>query len=238
MMTPDTVLQQIEALAEPTYRQFNQKLLPGVTGIVGVRMPALRKIAKAVAKEDWQAYLSHPATGCYEEILVRGLVIGFARADMATLLPYIETHARCITNWSTCDIFCGALKTTKDNLAEMWAFLQPYFAQDDPYALRFGIVMLLNYYLDDAYIDRSLALLTAVNHEHYYVKMAVAWALSMAYVARPDKTLPCLQGGIADDWTHNKTLQKIIESRQVDDATRDEMRALKRKKGREQDAQG
>lgn len=223
----------LPTLAEPALQKFNSSLMPGVDGVLGVRMPKLRALAKDIAQGDWPAYLAEAGEETYEETLLQGLVIGYAKADFETLRPHIAAHVEKISNWSVCDTFCGSLKIAKAEPEAMWAFILPYFDRTDAYALRFGIVMALFFFLDDQYIDQVLALLDAVRHEDYYVKMAVAWALSMAYVAQPERVMAYLQSNTLDDWTYNKSLQKIIESRQVDDQTRNLMRAMKRKGGRQ-----
>ena len=134
-----------------------------------------------------------------------------------------------ITSWSACDTFCSRLKVAQRSPELVWAFVKPYYQRVDAYPLRFAIVMTLNYYLNDEYIDEVLALLDAVHHEDYYVRMAVAWALSMAYLSHPEKTMRLLENSTQDDWTYNKTLRKIIESRHVDDAARQQLREMRRK---------
>lgn len=228
-MTALEVRAQLPLLAEETYRDFNSGLIPGVTNMLGVRMPALRKLARAAAKADWRGYLAEARDETYEEILLQGMVIGYAKADFQTVRPYVEAFVPKITNWSVCDVFCGGLKVTKDEPEAVWDFLAPYWESEAAYDLRFAAVMTLSYYLDDAHLDMALARLDAIRHEDYYVRMAVAWAVSMAYVADPARVDAYLDGCALDDWTYNKALQKIIESRQVDEDVRARMRARKRK---------
>ena len=223
----------LPTLAEPGLQKFNSSLMPGVEGVLGVRMPKLRALAKDIAKGDWPAYLAGASEETYEETLLQGLVIGYVKTDFEILRPYITAHVEKLSNWSVCDTFCGSLKIAKAEPEAMWTFILPYFDRTDAYALRFGIVMALFFFLDDEHIDQVIALLDAVRHDDYYVKMAVAWALSMAYVAQPERVMPYLQNNTLDDWTHNKSLQKIIESRQVDEPTRNQMRAMKRKGGKQ-----
>lgn len=220
----------LPSLAEEPYRQFNSNLLPGVENILGVRMPQLRKLAGGIARADWRAYLAGATEDTYEEVLVQGLVIGSVKADFSALHPFIEAHVEKLSNWSTVDTFCAAMKIAKQEPEAMWALVEPYYGRSDPYALRFAIVMTLFYFLDAASLARSLSFLDGVRHEAYYVRMAVAWAVSMAYVADRERTGRYLARCNLDDWTFNKALQKIIESRQVDDTERDAMRAMKRRR--------
>lgn len=108
-------------------------------------------------------------------------------------------------------------------------FLQPYLRSDQEYEIRFGVVMLLNFYLNERYIDQVLTALDQISHEAYYVKMAVAWAISMAYVKQPEVTLRYLNQNNLDDFTYNKALQKITESYRVDPESKQMIRSMKRK---------
>jgi 3-methyladenine DNA glycosylase AlkD len=243
-------------LADEKYRLFMSSLLPGIDNILGVRMPALHKLAREIARGDWRVFLERPGDnacyeetkhqpgdkGCFgdkmprrednlyfEEIMLRGLVIGYAKADITERLRYVESFVPEVNNWAICDSFCGGLKFTVNNKERVWNFLQPYFASNKEYRLRFGIVMLLNFYIEDQYIDRVLKVLDGVNHDGYYVKMAAAWAISICYVKQPDKTMEYLKSSNLDDFTYNKALQKIIESNRVGKETKDLIHSMKRK---------
>lgn len=229
-MNANDIRMTLQALAEPDYQAFNAKLLPGVENVLGVRAPKLRALAKQIAKEGWEAYLAAPSAAIYhEEILLRSYAFAYAKADFSALSPYITAHVETLSNWSHVDTFCGCLKVAKAEPEAAWAYILPYFERRETYPLRFAIVMALSYFLDDAHIHQVLSLLDAVRHEDYYVNMAVAWAVSMAYVAQPEATLAYLHTCTLDTWTYNKALQKIIESRQVNDEIRQAMRAMKRK---------
>lgn len=134
-----------------------------------------------------------------------------------------------IDNWSVCDSFCAGLKIAKEYKEEVWEFLMPYLKSDKEYFIRFGIVMLLNYYLDEEHIDAVIGLMDGIDHEAYYVKMAAAWCLSMCYVNFPDKTLEYLKSeNNLDDFTYNKTIQKAMESLKVEKTEKEKLRAMKR----------
>jgi len=112
----------------------------------------------------------------------------------------------------------------------MWDFLQPYLSSDKEYEIRFGVVMLLLYFVEDEYIERVLQWMDRIRHEGYYVKMAVAWAISVCYVKYPEPTMAFLKNNTLDDFTYNKALQKIIESLRVDSETKHVLRSMKRRK--------
>lgn len=227
-MTAAEARLRLQALAEPAYRAFNGALLPGEGRLFGVRMAPLRALAKEIARGDWRAYLDGAIDEWHEEALLSGLVLGYAAGDWETARPYAAAHMKKLRNWAMVDVFCGDLKMARDARAEVWAFIGPYFLSDAPYERRFAVVMSLLYFLDDAYIDAVLAWMDRTANDHYYVRMAVAWAVSMAYVARPERTERYLLSGSLGDWTHNKAIAKIIESRQVDAQTKNRLRGLRR----------
>lgn len=223
------VHQLLITLADENYRRFSTSLLPGVENLIGVRLPALRSIAKDLARADWHSYLQGAQDDTFEEIMLQGMVIGMVHTDFQTLAVLIEEFVPKIDNWSVCDSFCAGLKQTKLFPTQMWIFLQPYLYADRPYHLRFGIVMLLNYYINDAHIDRVFLLLDDIRHENYYVKMAVAWTVSACYRKFPDKTLIYLNQNKLDDFTYHKALQKICELRGTDANARLMLKKMRRK---------
>lgn len=217
--------------AEADYARFSASLLPGVEHILGVRLPKLRKMANDIAKTDWQQYLQNGEEFYFEDIMLKGMVIGAAKMSWPEAMGWIEQFVPKITNWSVCDSFCSGLKKkAKIYRAEMWQFIQPYLAAENPYAQRFAIVMMLGHYLDDVYLAEVLERLSGIETNHYYVQMAMAWAISMCYVRNPALVLPYLQDSPWDEVILNKALQKIIESRQITNEQRQQMRDLKRPK--------
>ncbi len=229
-MKPDALRETLEGLAEEEYRRFNQKLIPGAENILGVRIPALRKIAKTVAQGDWQDYLATAQADWLEEVLLQGLVIGYAAGGAAERLPYIAAFIPKINNWAVCDTFCANLHLVKENKKIFLDFLIPYLTDEGEFEVRFAVVLLLCYYSTAADIPVTLALLETVGHRGYYAKMATAWAVSVCYVHDPEATLPFLQNNRLDDFTHNKALQKIAESNRVDRETKQRLSLLKRLK--------
>lgn len=214
---------------ELSYQKFSNRLLPGVTNLLGVRLPIIRKMAKELSKGDWKEYLEKAVDDSFEEVMLQGMVIGYVKADLEELLPYIEQFIPKISNWSICDSFCSSLKITKKYPKEMWDFLQKYFEAEEVYFVRFGIVMLIFYYMDIKYIDRIFHLLNYVKIDDYYVKMAVAWAICTAYLTFPEKTIYYLENNMLDDITYNQALQKIIESSQVKKEEKEKFYNMKRK---------
>lgn len=218
-------------IAEPKYQKFSSSLIPNIPPerILGVRLPKLRRLSEEILRDDWKRYLANAGNGSFEEVMLQGMVIGKLQGNLEEILEYIRQFLPKIDNWSTCDSFCSGLKITKIYPGRIWEFLQPCFHGEEEYTVRFAVVMLLNYYVEEAYLEQALGLLEEVDHESYYVKMAVAWAISIFYIHFPDRVLEFLQKAKLDDFTYNKSLQKIIESRQVPEESKAVMRGMKQK---------
>ena len=220
---------QLDQLADPTYKAFTERLVETKYEILGVRLPMLRLLTKEIVSGSWEAFIQKPKT-TFEEMMLEGFVIASVNVSLNQRLMLIEAFIRKIDNWSVCDSFCSSLKITKKYPKEMWNFLMSLRKDSNPYVLRFIIVMMLMYYLSDDWIDRVLCELQAVQHDDYYVKMAVAWAISIAFIKQQEKARLFLQTANLDLFTFNKALQKIIESRKVSDEIKQEVRQWKRVK--------
>lgn len=224
----EDIRQQLKALAEEDYRVFSSGLLPHTDNILGVRLPLLRKMAKHLSQSDWREYLRTAKEDTFEEIMLQGMVIGCAACPVEERLEYIREFVPKIDNWSVCDSFCTGLKFTRDNSERVWEFLKPYLRSEGEFDLRFAVVMLLFYYIQETTIGEVLDLLDSVRHDGYYVKMAVAWAVSICYVQFPQRTMVYLTENYLDEFTYKKALQKITESLKVDKETKRQIRAMKR----------
>lgn len=222
------IRKKIFELADEKYKQFHSGLCPNINNIVGVRVPILRNYAKEIAKGNFRKYLKEAQDEYYEEIMLQGMVIGLAKMDCRERLDYITKFVPKIDNWAICDVTCAGLKFTKKNLNVVWDFLQTYLKSDKEFELRFGIVMLLDFYITDEYIDRVIQILDSIKHEGYYVKMAIAWTISVAYVKFPEKVMKYLNNNTLDNFTYNRALQKIIESYRVTEEDKKIIRAMKR----------
>lgn len=220
--------QQLKALAEDSYQKFSQKLLPGTANILGVRLPILQALAKQIAKGDWRGYLSNATDETFEEIMLQGLVLGSAKADTKELLERTANFVPKIDNWSVCDSFCASYKLAKKQPEVVWEFLLPYISSEHTFACRFGVVMLLDYYTSEKDVPRTLIQLSQTKAAGYYAKMAVAWAVSVCFVKNPEATLPYLKQPVWDDFTHNKAIQKMIESNRIPLDSKSLVRSLKR----------
>jgi 3-methyladenine DNA glycosylase AlkD len=208
-----SVRTQLISFAEDSYRQFMEGLLPGVSDILGVRLPVLQKLARKLLQAEGR--YEAPLAAYHEEILLEGLTIGAARLPIAARLEKTAAFVPKITNWAVCDSFCASLKITAEEKETTWAFLFPYFESKEEFFVRFAVVMLLCYYTDAADLPRALEALQTVSHPGYYAKMAVAWAVSVLFAHHPKETKAFLQTCRLDAETLAKALQKIRDSRRV-----------------------
>lgn len=225
------IREQLLELAEDGYKDFSLNLLPGVNNLIGVRIPNLRKIAKQIVKSDWKSYIENNDEIYFEEIMLKGMIIGYLEnQDIEDILKYISDFVPKINNWSVCDSFCVGLRITKKNRERVWEFLKPYLCSDKEFEVRFAVVMMLNFYINEDYVKLVLKNLDNISNDGYYAKMAVAWAISISFVKFEELTLGYLKNNNLDDYTYNKSLQKICESLKVDKDTKDVIRSMKRKR--------
>jgi 3-methyladenine DNA glycosylase AlkD len=225
----NAIRKQLFESVDTNYQKFAASLIPNVDNVLGVRLPELRKIAKKTAKKDWRTYLEENEDEYFEETMLQGMIIGYADAEVENKLYYVAAFVPKINNWSVCDSFCSSLKFTKNNKERVWKFIQPYLFSEKEYEVRFGVVMLLNFYVEEDYVESVLNHLDQINHEGFYAKMAVAWAVSICYIKFPDSTGEFLKNNTLDDFTYNKSLQKITESTRVSKETKMSIREMKRR---------
>ena len=227
-----TIKEHLLQLAERGNKKFTESLNPGVEHVLGIRVPDLRKLAARIAKDGWEAYLDTADTYYMEERMLQGMVLGCIRpdADVEVYLHRVTQFVWNINSWSVCDTFKfgGGKKFIEANKDRLWEYLKTWMHAEGEYEIRFGVVMAMQYFIDEEHIEELFSLYNAIRHEGYYVRMGVAWALSVCFVRFPERTLAYLKQNTLDNFTYNKALQKIIESYRVDAGTKDVIRAMKR----------
>lgn len=222
------VREKLFQLQDLQYKNFHSRLCPGVENIIGVRLPLVKQLAKKIVQEnDGYAYLKLDNLVYYEELMLQGLLIGYLKIEGEQLKTYIEYFVPKINNWAICDSFCGNLKVVGKNQAYYKDAIQGFLKYPHEFEVRFAVVMLLDYYISQQYIKEVLAALATVKHDGYYVKMAVAWAISICFIKFPDETLRYLEAYTFDSFTHNKAIQKIRESYRVTPVVKEELKKLK-----------
>lgn len=198
--------------ADEKYRSFSARLLPPHTPLIGVRLPILRQIAKQGIRQKGILFLKQLTDDSFEEKMLSGFVIGYVSLPISDKIPYIENYLNKVDNWSLCDSFCATFCLSDSDKKTLLPFLKRCLNNDKEYVVRFGVVMLLMYYITETDIDMCLKLFERISHQGYYVQMAVAWAVSICYIQYSRQTLLFLQKNTLNKYVQNKAIQKIRES--------------------------
>ena len=212
---------------DKAYKDFNQKLIPNINNILGVRVPILRKISKEIYKNNWKEFLQQKPE-YFEETMLQSMVIGLIKDKPNLILEYIEAFIPQIDNWAVCDCFCSSLKFTKNNKELVWNFLQKYLNSNKEYEIRFVLVMLLNYYIEEKYLYNIFKIIEQYQYNDYYAHMGAAWLISICYIKYPKETTKFLINSNLDTKTYNKSIQKIIESNKINKRTKNKLKTLKK----------
>ena len=223
-----TVRERLFALRDEDYAAFQTKLTPGVApgAFIGVRVPELRKLAKALAgSPEAAAFLAELPHGYFDENMLHGLLVTGMR-DRAECIIETERFLPYVDNWAVCDTLAPRA-LTKDKPA-LLDDIRRWAASERVYTCRFGIGMLMRFFLDADFSPELLDIPAAVRSEEYYVRMMAAWFFATALAKQWDAALPYIEGGRLDKWTHNKTITKACESFRVPAEHKAYLRGLRR----------
>ncbi len=227
-MTREALRERLLSLQDTGYQAFQHRLIPNAGSLIGVRMPALRRIASELIEQDWRAWLDGIHTDdWHEESILCALVIAQAPMPLAERLQRLRAFVPRIQNWAVCDCLCSALRIGEREV--LWDFLQPDLYSTEEFPARFGAVMLLQNFVTADDLPYTLSALAQIPARGYHARMGVAWAYSVCCVAFPQETLAFLETAGLDDWTHNKALQKMLESRRLPQTLRETVQMHKRK---------
>ena len=211
-------------LKDERLQKFQEKLCPGVNNIIGIKIPILRAYAKEI---NGNVDISTIGTKYYEEIILKGMLIGL---EKKLDFEQIENYVKLIDNWAVCDVFCAGLKQVKKHKEEMWQYIEKYLNSKKEYEVRFAVVIMLDFYIEEKYIEKVLERLRKIKHEGYYAKMAVAWAYSICFIKFYEKTkeeFKNINKKTLDKFIYNKSLQKAIESYRLNNKQKEELRKMK-----------
>ena len=218
---------KIFAMQDLPYRDFHSKLMPTIDKetIIGVRTPELRKFAKEFAKtEECESFLKDLPHTYYEENNLHGFLLDMEK-DYDKLVERLDTFLPYVDNWATCDMMRP--KILKKHLKEFLPKVQEWIGSDKDYTIRYGIGMLLSFYLDEEFQLKYLEWVAKIQSEEYYVNMMIAWYFATALAKQYDATIPYIEECKLDKWTHNKAIQKAIESYRVTDEHKAYLRTFK-----------
>ena len=226
-MTPEAIREQLLSMQDRQYRDFTSKLVPNVDAaqILGVRFPEIKRIAKTLRREgEAEAFLAALPHFYLEENHLHAVLLSGMKNPEA-LFGALEAFLPYVDNWATCDTLRPA--AFKKHLAELPGRIRQWLDSPHPYTIRFGVGMLMAYYLDDAFDPAYLEWVAALQSEEYYVNMMIAWYFATALAKQYDAAIPYLADCRLDRWCHNKTIQKAIESFRVTDEHKAFLRTLK-----------
>lgn len=229
-MLLDEIRRELFGLQDVKYRDFQGKLLPTVDPerIIGVRTPELRKLAKQMAKrEDIHLFLQALPHDYFDENQLHAFILSEMK-DFPDCLKAVSEFLPFVDNWATCDQLSP--KVFRKHLPELLAEIRRWLGSGETYAVRFGIGMLMEHYLGEAFEREYPEMVAAVNSEEYYVRMMAAWYFATALAKQYEAALPYLEERRLDPWTHNKTIQKAIESYRITPEQKEYLRSLRLRK--------
>ena len=214
-------------LQDKSYRDFQSKLIPTipVETIIGVRIPALRKLAKEYGKDPESVeFLKQLPHTYYDENILHALLVAEIK-DYEVCVKEVEHFLPYVDNWAVCDIFSPKVfRKNKDKLIDK---IREWTASGQPYTCRFGMEMLMTHFLDEDFRVEYLEIPATVHSEEYYVNMMIAWFYATALAKQWDATIGYIEDQRLDTWTHNKTIQKARESYRITPEQKEYLKTLK-----------
>jgi len=210
----NNLIQELIRNTDSDFLQFNKKLIFTKYSMIGIRTPILKDIAKKISKGNIISYLDNCNCTYYEEILLFGFVFSYVK-DLDLFFRYFYKFISYIDNWAVCDMCIASMKIIKKNKDVFLSHIKNLINSKEEYYVRVGVIILLDYYLDDMYIDQVFELLDSIDREEYYINMAIAWCISICFIKYRDKTLSYLSDCKLNKFTFNKALQKARESKRI-----------------------
>lgn len=223
----DTIREDLYKLQDLQYRDFNSKLMPEIDKekIIGVRTPQLRKYARELFKNpDYSMFLEQLPHKYYDENNLHGFLIEQIK-DYDRCIEQTDRFLPFVDNWATCDLMSPAV--FRKNTDKLLVDIRRWISSDKTYTIRFGIEMLMRFYLDDLFTDEYPQMVTNIHTDEYYINMMISWYFATALAKQYDRIIPYIEGVRLSTWTHNKTIQKACESRRISDQQKQYLRSLK-----------
>lgn len=219
-----TIQEQLFALQDKKYQQFQQKLIPNIAPerIIGVRTPDLRRLAKQIPEKDaFKKALPH---AYFEEDQLHSFLLAEGK-DFGKTIEAVDAFLPYVSNWATCDQLTP--KVFKKHHGELLPHIRRWLASDHLYTVRFGIKMLMDHFLDGDFEPEYPELVAPITSEEYYVRMMQAWYFATALAKQYDAIVPFIVDCRLEKWTHNKAIQKAVESYRITDEQKAFLRTQK-----------
>ena len=222
------IINHLKSIADEKYKNFHSGIVKDTgSEIIGVRLPELRKIAKEILKGDYEGFLHVSGKIYYEEVMLKGLVTAQVKGDFEDVKKRVDDFVPWIDNWAVNDTFCSTFKIIKKFHGEFFEHIETYLKSENPWAVRLGLILMMNYYLTDEYIDRVLQRAENIQSDEYYVQMGKAWLIATAAAKFRDKAIEFIKTAEFDDKTFNMTVQKCVDSFRVSKEDKDYLKSLR-----------
>ena len=218
---------ELKKLADEKYREMQKTIIPTADpdSIIGVRTPELRKMAKALVKrEDIDEFLSDLPHKSFDENQLHAFVLSEMK-DYDACMEKLNAFLPYVDNWATCDQMSP--KIFKKHKAELLKQVKVWLKSKETYTVRFGIGMLMEHFLDDDFDPAYPKMVSKIRSEEYYINMMIAWYFATALAKQYDAVLPYIEEKKLADWTHNKAIQKSVESYRITDEQKVYLKTLK-----------
>ncbi len=237
-MNSEEIRAELYRLQDKEYGEFQKKLIPTVApeNIIGVRTPELRKLAKGLAKELVAESREKAAPGgvrgfladlphlYFDENQLHALILSEMK-DYEECMGMVENFLPYVDNWATCDQMSP--KIFRKHRQELIEKIREWIGSGETYTVRFGVGMLMQHFLDDGFEPEYLELAASVRSDEYYVNMMTAWYFATALAKQWEAAIPYIEGRRLDTWTHNKAIQKSVESYRITPEQKEYLRGLK-----------
>lgn len=228
---PDWIKEKLEKSVDLKYQEFNKKLCPDTNKkLLGIRIPTLRKLAKEIIANNPEEFLENVGDEYLEEVLLQGFVIAGLKVAIEYKLELFKQYIPKIDSWIITDTVCSTIKPKAKELTIVWDFISIYLKSQKEFEVRFAIIMMLDYFINDEYVDKVIVELDQIQLEKYYVQMAISWCLAEIGIKYNEKAMKYLTGNNhLDKFTYNKTLQKMRESFRISEEQKILLKEMKRK---------
>lgn len=228
-MITDDIRKELKKLQDKGYREMQVTIIPTVDAesIIGVRTPALRQLAKEISKrEDISEFLSDLPHKFFEENQLHAFILSGMK-DAESCIRLVDEFLPYVDNWATCDQMSP--KFFKKHKQLLLKYVDQWIKSDHTYVKRFAIGMLMEHFLDEDFKTSYLTKVSKIRSEEYYVNMMIAWYFATALAKQYEDTLPFIEKQKLDKWTHNKSIQKAVESYRITPEQKEYLKTLKRK---------
>ncbi|MBQ5767639.1 MAG: DNA alkylation repair protein [Clostridiales bacterium] len=228
-MITDEIRKELKKLQDKGYREMQVTIIPTLEAdsIIGVRTPALRQLAKELAKrEDISEFLSDLPHKFFEENQLHAFILSGMK-DAESCIRLVDEFLPYVDNWATCDQMSP--KVFKKHKQLLLEYVDKWIRSEHTYVKRFAIGMLMEHFLDEDFKTSYLTKVSKIRSEEYYVNMMIAWYFATALAKQYEDTLPFIEKQKLDKWTHNKSIQKAVESYRITQEQKEYLKTLKRK---------